>query len=78
MTFDPQRYRAHLAPLELSREQEDQLLFDLWKLAEGLVDKELVSPTYPLQFTNVCQAFAAVEEAIAVESNTTPNEKEEV
>lgn len=77
MTFDPERYRAHIAPLKLTHEQENELLSDLWKITEVLVDQSILSPTYPLQFAIACQAFDAVEQAIAVESEEANTTREE-
>lgn len=76
MTFDPERYRAHIAPLKLTREQENELLDDLWKITEALVDQSFTSPTYPLQFALAYEAFDAVERALAVESEETATETE--
>lgn len=76
MTFNLERYRAHVAPLKLNREQEDELLRDLWKITEALVDQSLSSPTYPLQLAIACQAFDALEQAIALESNSLSSEEE--
>ncbi|MEM6617577.1 MAG: hypothetical protein AAF619_13730 [Pseudomonadota bacterium] len=48
MTFDLERYRAHIAPLGLAREREDEALRDLWLITETLVDQALKHPeTYP-------------------------------
>jgi hypothetical protein len=68
MTFDLERYRAHIAPLNLTTQQEDELLRDLWSITEALVDQSFSSPTYPLQLAVACEAFDALEDAIAVES----------
>lgn len=77
MTFDRDKYRKHIAPLNLLPEQEDQLLDDLWALSEALVDQSLTSPFYPLQLAITCEAFDAVERAIVLESQNTPKKKEE-
>lgn len=76
MTFDLERYRAHIAPLNLTREQEDELLHDLWTMTEALLDQSIASPTYPLQFAIACEAFDALEEAIALESKETTTKEE--
>lgn len=69
MTFDLERYRAHVAPLKLIPEQEDELLRDLWAIMETLVDQSLAaSPTYPQQLDIACNAFDAFEQAVAVQS----------
>lgn len=69
MTFDLERYRAHVAPLGLSQAQEDELLRDLWAITEALVDQSLAaSPTYPQQLAVACNAFDAFEQAVAVQS----------
>lgn len=69
MTFDLERYRAHVAPLGLSQAQEDELLRDLWAITEALVDQSLAtSPTYPQQLAIACNAFDAFEQAVAVGS----------
>ena len=84
MTFDLDRYRAHIAPLNLPKEQEDELLRDLWAMSEALVDQSFASPTYPLQLAITKSAFDAIEEALVlVSSDTTTNghqktEKEEL
>lgn len=77
MTFDRDKYRNHVALLNLPQEQEDQLLDDLWALSEALVDQSLSSPFYPLQLALTCEAFDAVEKAIVLESQHTPTKKEE-
>lgn len=77
MTFDRDKYRDHIKPLNLPQEQEDQLLDDLWALSEALVDQSLSSPFYPLQLALTCEAFDAVEKAIVLESQHTPTKKEE-
>lgn len=76
MTFNLERYRAYVAPLKLTREQEDELLKDLWAITEVLVDQSLSSPVYPLQLMIACDAFDALEQAIAVESKSTQIEEE--
>lgn len=69
MTFDLERYRAHVAPLGLSQAQENELLRDLWAITEALVDQSLAaSPTYPQQLAIACNAFDAFEQAVAVGS----------
>lgn len=65
MTFDLEPYREHLAPLNLTTEQEDELLHDLWTITESLVDETITSPTYPLKLAIACKAFDSLEEAIA-------------
>ena len=75
--FDPEKYRTHLAPLGLSREQEDALMHELWTITETLVDQSLLSPTYPYQFAIAAGAFHAVEEAITLKSQKTHKQKEE-
>lgn len=77
MTFDRDKYRDHITPLNLPQKQEDQLLDDLWALSEALVDQSLSSPFYPLQLALTCEAFDAVEKAIVLESQHTPTKKEE-
>ncbi|MEM9129333.1 MAG: hypothetical protein AAGA97_06385 [Pseudomonadota bacterium] len=76
MTFNRERYRAHIAPLNLTREKEDALLDDLWSVAEALFDLPPSAPTYPLQMSVACQAFDALEQAIAVESEHTQTDTE--
>lgn len=76
MTFDRERYRAHIAPLKLTREKEDELLDDLWLVAEALYDLSPSAPTYPLQMSVAHQAFDALKQAIAVESGHTQTETE--
>ncbi|CAE7394299.1 unnamed protein product, partial [Symbiodinium microadriaticum] len=76
MTFDLERYRAHIAPLNLDKEQEDELLRDLWGMTEALVDQCFTSPTYPLQLAITKQAFDAIEEALALVSKETEKEEE--
>lgn len=71
--FDIEKYRAHLAPLELPKAQEDELLFELWKIAETLVDQSFSDPFYPHQFTAAANAFNAVNEAVAVKLDKQPN-----
>lgn len=74
MTFDLERYRAHIAPLKLTTEQEDELLRDLWAITEALVDQSLAaSPTYPQQLAIACNAFDAFEQAVAVQSDDQHN-----
>lgn len=70
MTFDLEQYRAHVAPLKLGRAKEDELLRDLWKITEALVDQSISSPTYPLQLAIACEAFDSLEQAIALESKS--------
>lgn len=77
MTFDLERYRAHIAPLNLPKDQEDQLLRDLWAMSEALLDLTITAPTYPLQFALTKQAFDAIEEALALVSEETPRKTEE-
>ncbi len=76
MTFDLERYRAHIAPLNLTTQQEDELLRDLWTITETLVDQSLSAPFYPLQLSLAYDAFDALEQAIAVESTKAPQEEE--
>jgi len=76
MTFDLERYRAHIAPLNLDKEQEDELLRDLWGMTEALVDQCFTSPTYPLQLAITKQAFDAIEEALALVSKETEKQEE--
>ena len=76
MTFDLKRYRAHVAPLKLTREQEDDLLRDLWSITETLVDQSLCSPTYPQQLAIACAAFDAFNKAVAIGSDKTTTEEE--
>ncbi|PCJ06659.1 MAG: hypothetical protein COB16_13090 [Rhodobacteraceae bacterium] len=78
MTFDLERYREHLAPLNLTTEQEDELLHDLWTITEALVDETITSPTYPLKLAIACKAFDSLEEAIAVESKSITKEEEDL
>ena len=78
MTFDQERYRAYVAPLNLTKQKEDELLCELWKIAEALVDQSLSSPTYPLQLAIACEAFDALEQAIELESNEKQKTKEEL
>lgn len=66
--FDAEHYRDYLAPLELTREQEDELLRDLWAVTETLVDQSFFDPFYPQQFAIAAGAFRALDEAVAVES----------
>jgi hypothetical protein len=66
--FDLEDYRAYLAPLELPRETEDELLCDLWAIAEALVDQSFSDPLYPQQFAVAAGAFRALDDAIAVKS----------
>lgn len=67
--LDCERYRAYIAPLGLSRDQEDELLRDLWAITEALVDQSFASPsTYPQQFAIAASAFDALDNAIAVKS----------
>jgi hypothetical protein len=74
--LDCERYRAYIAPLGLSREQEDELLRDLWAITEALVEQSFASsPTYPQQFANAANAFGALDRAVAVESNRQTNPK---
>ncbi|MEP1932149.1 MAG: hypothetical protein ABJO52_20975 [Nisaea sp.] len=76
MTFDLERYRKHLAPLNLTAEQEDELMRDLWSITETLVDQSLSSPFYPLQLSVACEAFDALEDTIALESQKQPKTEE--
>lgn len=76
MTFDRERYRGHLAPLKLSQDQEDDLLDDLWSISETLVDQSLCSPTYPLHLAIADSAFRALDEAIAVHSQSEAEDEE--
>ncbi|WP_395173302.1 hypothetical protein [Roseibium alexandrii] len=78
MTFDLERYRADIAPLNLPKEQEDELLRDLWAMSEALVDQSFISPTYPLQLALTRSAFDAIEEALALVSKEPQNKEEEV
>ena len=71
MTFDLERYRTHIAPLNLPKDQEDELLRDLWAMSEALVDQSFASPTYPLQLAVTKTAFDAIEEALALVSTET-------
>lgn len=66
--LDCDEYRAYIAPLGLSREQEDELLRDLWAITETLVDQCFTSPTYPQQFTIAAHAFRALDDAVAIKS----------
>lgn len=66
--LDCDEYRAYIAPLGLSREQEDELLRDLWAITETLVDQCFTSPTYPQQFTIAAYALRALDDAVAVRS----------
>lgn len=66
--FDAEQYRDYLAPLELSREQEDELLRDLWAITETLVDQSFSDPLYPQQFAIAAGAFRALDEAVALAS----------
>ncbi|QFT34337.1 hypothetical protein FIV00_27825 [Labrenzia sp. THAF82] len=66
--LDCEQYRAYIAPLGLSRKQEDELLRDLWAITETLVDQCFTSPTYPQQFAIATHAFRALDDAVAVES----------
>jgi hypothetical protein len=66
--LDCDEYRAYIAPLGLSREQEDELLRDLWAITETLVDQCFTCPTYPQQFAIATNAFRALDDAVAVES----------
>ncbi|EFL89427.1 conserved hypothetical protein [Ahrensia sp. R2A130] len=59
LALDYARYRAHVAPLNLSREQEDALLRDLWAITQTLLDQSFIAPTYPQQFAIAAQAFRA-------------------
>lgn len=77
MTFDLERYRVHIAPLNLPKEQEDELLRDLWAMSEALVDQSFTSPTYPLQLAITMTAFDAIEEALALVSKETTIQEEE-
>ena len=72
MTFDLERYRAYVAPLGFTREQEDELLRDLWAITETLVDQSLTSSTYPQQLAIACNAFDAFEQAVAVNLDNQP------
>lgn len=72
MTFDLERYRAHIAPLNLPRDQEDELLRDLWAMSEALFDLTITAPTYPLQLAITKEAFDAIEEALALVSKDGP------
>uniref|UniRef100_UPI003BAB55D5 hypothetical protein n=1 Tax=Stappia sp. TaxID=1870903 RepID=UPI003BAB55D5 len=76
MTFDLERYRAHIAPLNLDKAQEDELLRDLWCMTEALLDQCFTAPTYPLQLAITKQAFDAIEEALALVSKETEKEEE--
>lgn len=38
LTFDPDEYRAGLKDLQLTKEQEDELLLTLWKIIATFVD----------------------------------------
>ncbi|WP_417681658.1 hypothetical protein [Roseibium sp.] len=76
MTFDLERYRAHIAPLNLPREQEDEMLRDLWAMTEALIDLTIAAPTYPLQLAITKQAFDAIEEALALVSEGTTIKEE--
>lgn len=66
--LDCDEYRAFIAPLGLSREQEDDLLRDLWAITETLVDQCFMSPTYPQQFAIASQAFRTLDYAVAIKS----------
>lgn len=72
MPFDKEKYRAHLTPLNLSKDKEDQMLDDLWRMSEALVDMSITSPLYPLQFALTKSVFDSVEETIALESKDKP------
>lgn len=78
MTFDREQYRAHISPLKLTKQQEDDLLTELWNIAETLVDQSFSSPAYPLQLVIACEAFDAVEQAIAGKLQTEPTKEEEL
>jgi len=66
MTFDPERYRADLAPLNLPKDKEDELLADLWKVIEILFD-HLDDPNfYPLHLAVAENVVDSLDEAIAV------------
>lgn len=45
MTFDLEQYREHLAPLNLTIAQENEVHRDLWVITEALVDETITSPT---------------------------------
>jgi len=68
MTFDPERYRADLKPLNLPREQEDQLIADLWQITQVLYDSLDDPHFYPLHLAIANEAFDAVAKAIEVQS----------
>ncbi|MEQ8306913.1 MAG: hypothetical protein RIA09_10150 [Hoeflea sp.] len=66
--LDCEEYRRYIAPLGLSRKQEDDLLHDLWAITETLVDQCFTSPTYPQQFAIAAHAFRALDDAVALKS----------
>ncbi|MEP4190492.1 MAG: hypothetical protein ABJN51_05400, partial [Sneathiella sp.] len=68
MTYDREEFRAHIAPLNLPKEQEDKMLDDLWSIAESLVDQSPLSPFYPLQLEMAYQVFDALDQTIELES----------
>ncbi len=75
--FDTEKYRAHLAPLELPKAQEDELLFELWKIAETLVDQSFSDPFYPHQAIVAANAFNAVNEAVGIKLDDQQNNRKQ-
>lgn len=76
MTYDRERYRKHLAPLNLPKDNEDQLLDQLWAFANDLARQSCTLPTYPLQFALAAETFEAIEQAIALASSNTETQTE--
>ncbi|MEO0797535.1 MAG: hypothetical protein AAFX93_20490 [Verrucomicrobiota bacterium] len=68
MNFDLERYRADLAPLNLSRDKEDQLIQDLWQIVQVLYDNLGDPNFYPLHLAIANEAFDALAKAIEVQS----------
>lgn len=68
MSLDIERYRGELAQFNLTKEQEDALITDLWKIMETLVE-QIQNPTfYPLYSAITKEAIDSLEDAIRVES----------
>ena len=77
MTFDLERYRSELAPLRLSQEQEDELLSDLWTIAQIAFDQLEDPEFFPLHCQLAQGTIDAIEAELEVESRKQSAETEE-
>lgn len=78
MTFDPERYRADLAPLNLPKDKEDELLTDLWKVIEVLFDHLDDPDFYPLHLSVAQNVVDSLEEAIELALEEKPQTDDDI